>query len=391
MRAVGVISGAIPVSSVLPKRLRAATALACLAFVCSVTPAAAQSSVAWSFSDDAFSDLWFHGLAVVGYHGFGTAPLYDPEYALAARRDRAEAGLGATTLERQRATFLGAFQGDDAYEVFHFVPLYFAGAGREAAMRVLKEVASGARGLPETPGSPTYLGREVVSGLLREPHQRRILGLFVQALEEEWTTVVEPRRAKRAAEIGTTLARLRGAWVDEWAATLSPFLTREGLAGGAVHVAPGLGIEGRFLERDPSGRAPVVAVGLATAGADAAAPVDGALASLLRELCYPAVRRAFRSFEGRFEDRVAAARASDLAATRCGELLLERYLPAKTAAYRTRFRLPAQGMGSGFLSASGGTPGVAAWEGQLEKALLRELNFDSDEVRAAALPVGRNP
>ena len=151
-------------------------------------------------------------------------------------------------------------------------------------------------------------------------------------------------------------------------------------------MVPALGTEGRFLERGPSSAQPLVAVGIPHQGGTSAA-----LSSLLRELCYPAVRRAFAPFEGRFADRRDAARASDLAATRCGELLLERRAPEQVAAYRARFGISASGMGPGFLSASGTLPGVAAWEGQLQTALLRELNLDSDEVRATAPPVGRIP
>ena len=105
---------------------------------------------------------------------------------------------------------------------------------------------------------------------------------------------------------------------------------------------------------------PLVAVGLVPAGAG----LDAALSSLVREMCYPAVRRAFGPFEGRFQDRIDASRASDLAATRCGELLLEEHAPDKVAVYRARFGLPRKGSGPSFLSTPGNLTGVAAWEGR---------------------------
>ena len=52
-------------------------------------PARAAPAPEWRFTDDAFADLWFHGLAVVGVYGFGPLPLYDASYALDARRARA--------------------------------------------------------------------------------------------------------------------------------------------------------------------------------------------------------------------------------------------------------------------------------------------------------------
>ena len=131
-------------------------------------PSGAQVAGGWSFQDDAFAELWFHGLAVIGLHGFGTLPLYDPTYALAVREERAGAGLAPTPLERQRATFLAAFQGDDAFEVVHFVPLYLAGADPEAALRALRTVAALPPGTPDTEGA-TRLGapRAVASGPAR--------------------------------------------------------------------------------------------------------------------------------------------------------------------------------------------------------------------------------
>jgi len=117
---------------------------------------------------------------------------------------------------------------------------------------------------------------------------------------------------------------------------------------------------------------------------------DAVLSSLVRELCYPAVRRAMAPFEARLETRVEASRVSDLAATRCGELLLEQHAPTQVAAFRTRFGIPQSGTGRGFLSASGQVPGAAAIEDQLQAALSRELNIHQDGARADALPVGRN-
>lgn len=382
MRAVEIPAGAGSQHPPLPLRSRAGSfaALFLLLSCLHPLPGTAQATGGWSFQDDAFTDLWFHGLAMVGLHGQGAAPLYDPAYAAAVRSERARAGLPPTRLEGDRGTLLRSFQGDEAFDVLHFVPLYVAGAGREEALRALRAVAAAPAGEPGVTG-PARLGAQVVARLLPDAPRRRALGAFLDALDEEWREVVAPRRAK---EPRTSVQLLADAWTDGWAAPLAGFLEAEGLREGTVFAVPALGSEGRFLARSPVGDRPLVVV-----GAPAGASEDAVLGALLRELCYPAVRRAMAPFEDRFDDRRSASRASDLAATRCGELLLERNAPERLAAYRTRFGLPVGGMGPGFLSSSGTVPGAAAWEGRLESALRRELKLDSDGTRAPARPVWR--
>lgn len=385
MRAVGIQAGAGIHHPPLPQRSRAgssaALALLVLSFVLVRSPVSAQGPGGWAFQDDAFADLWFHGLAVVGFHGDGAAPLYDPGYADAVRRARA--GEAATLLEARRGALLDAFRSDPAFEVLHFVPLYLAGVGREGALRALRAVADAPRGVPASEAA-ARLGVQVVAGLLPTPAQRRTLGIFLEALDGEWSRVVEPRRATGWPESAARLARLQAEWAGAWAAPLRPFLSAEGTLAGTVFLVPALGREGRFLERGPLDPRPLVVVGI-----DGDGDPTAALSSLVRELCYPAVRRAFAPFEGRLRDRAGASRASDLTATRCGELLLERHAPARLVNYRARFGISTGGMGPGFLSASGAVPDAATWEGRLEEALLRELHLLTDGARTTIPPVGR--
>jgi hypothetical protein len=168
-------------------------------------------------------------------------------------------------------------------------------------------------------------------------------------------------------------------WSEAVQGSLAAFLAREGLIGGRVIVTPAVGPEGRFLDIEGVS---VVVVG-ASAGADPGAVVG----AVVRELCYPAVRRALGPYEGRFEDRATISDVSDRVATRCGALLLEAHVPELAAAYRSRFG--ATTSGAAFLSAAGFRPSVAALEGQLEAALRRELELDQGGVRAGPGPVGR--
>lgn len=341
------------------------------------TASAKASVVQWRFEDDAFADLWFHGLAVVGYYGFGPMPLYDPGYVLglSGTLPSGEPGAGGPTpLSRDRAAFLQAFQADDAFEVLHFVPLYFHGAGRDAALSALRRIAQAPSGVPPARDPETALGVQIVAQVLARPDQRRILRSFVAALEQEWRLVVEPARRAQARKRDATLRALAARWREAWAPALGSFLAAEDLTRGVALVADALGAEGRFVPPSPDLGRDAVA-GLTLPEGPEAESADAVLASLVRELCFPAVRRAMEPLEARLQDRVEASRVSDLSATRCGEMLLEASAPDLLAVYRTRFGIDPARAGAGFLSASGLSPEAAVVEEELEHALRRELDI----------------
>lgn len=253
-------------------------------------------------------------------------------------------------------------------------------------MEALTAVARTPSGMPPVRDEATRVGVTVVAQILGSPGQRETLLAFVQSLDAEWSSVVEPRRRQSAMQRERLVTELAARWLSGYAGPLASFLEAEELGQGTVLLASGLGAEGRFVPASgPLARGPVVALSMPTGEVTA----DAVLSSLVRELCFPAVRRAFAPFEARFGSRVEASRVSDVAATRCGELLLEQHAPAQVAAYRARFGLPQSGSGRDFLSASGQVPGAAVFEGQLADALERELNIHRDGVRVDARPVGR--
>ena len=87
--------------------------------------ASAQDAGAWEIRTDPFADLWFHGLATVGFHGFGAVPMYAPELV--------DPSGG-------RAALLTAFHSDPAYEVLHFVPLFMVDAPVGPALDALGDL-----------------------------------------------------------------------------------------------------------------------------------------------------------------------------------------------------------------------------------------------------------
>jgi len=350
-------------------------------------PLAAQSEVGagWTFVDEPFADLRFHGLAVVGFYGFGPMPLYDPAYAIAVGRDREARGKRPTSLQRERGRFLGAFQADEAFEVLHFVPLYFEGASTTDALDALRAVADQPDGTPTPRGLHTRFGAAAVAAVLEGRAERATLGDFVDALRTEWRAEVAPRRQRTREARRALLERLATTWRREYVPLLSDFLRREGLKGAVVMPVPALGAEGRFVPGNrATGQGNIAAVGLPRG--EPGEVVSAALSSLVREICFTAVREAFAPFEKRFRDRYQASRASDRAATRCGELLLESRAPERLAAYRARFDIPPGGGSGTLLEAPAGGSDAAALEAELNQALRRILSFDPDPGRTTVRP-----
>lgn len=324
-------------------------------------PGQSAEARTWQVVSSPFADLWYHGLAVVGFHGFGPNPLYDVAYGRRASRDRADGPLAL-----EAPALLRAFEGDPAFELLHFVPVYFAGAGPGAALSGLRAVAESV-GRPVAPSDATVrAGAELVAALLPEASQRRILGRFVDVLEREWQAGLDVDMTRRTEALEPRLRTLADRWTKVFVPALEPYLEAHGLTGGWIVPTPALGLEGRFFQGDPrDSEDNVVIIGLGPEDED----LDTALAPAVRELCFPAVRAAFQEMQSRYDDRVAASRASDAAATRCGDLLLEARLPEALPAYRIRFGL--QGSPDAAWSSLPDPDERRAWD----QALMRALNL----------------
>ncbi|KPJ79601.1 MAG: hypothetical protein AMS19_10840 [Gemmatimonas sp. SG8_23] len=338
----------------------------------SAVPLEAQPASEWRFRTDPFAELWYHGLAMIGFHGFGRVPLYDAAYAWSIVSERRSAGQEPTTLERDRGAFQAAFTRDPAFEVLHFVPLYLADAPVDVALDALDPLSVNSGGRADA-----RIAREItaLAGVISQPAQREMLARFVRALREERPLLADASRP----ELDVRASGLEELWSETASGPLADFLGREGLERGWIVVTPALGPEGRFLER-PDGS--VVAVGV-SAESDRRAVVG----AVVRELCYPAVRRALTPYESWFDDRATVSDVSDQAATRCGALLLEAHAPDLLPAYRSRFGDTTSD--AAFLSAAGFPPGAAALESQLDEALRRELELNSGSGHAASGPAGR--
>ncbi len=296
-------------------------------------PRPLSSQHAWTLVEAPQVNLWFHGLAVVGFRGFGPLPLYDPGYAGRIRRAKDSLGVFPTALDRQAERFRTAFEEDSSFEVLHFVPLYFAAADRAAMLEALRAVARQRSGVPAVADPRTRFGTAAVAAVLQKPEQRRTLGEFADALDREWQQFYGGYWARLGAERGPRVAELQMEWDARFAPPLADYLRAQRLDRGIIFLSPALGADGRIFDGDPADRTDnLVAVRFPASGD---AP-DLPLYAVVRELCYPAVRQALAG-EPASASRIAAERRSSDAAVRCGALLLRARAPALVAGYRRAF------------------------------------------------------
>ena len=288
------------------------------------------AGAAWRFATSPALDLWFHGLALIGFDGFGTAPLYDPGYAARVRDEKAATRTAVSRLQSDAARFREAFEQDSAFEVLHFIPLALPLRDPASLIRVLRSVARGR--LADASADPGVRAvTQALAAALPEPAQRKALGDFLDAIEEEWRTWLRVRLEAGAAEGAARAARAQEAWNARVQPELAGWLKAGALDGGMVLLTATLGSEGRFSEGDPSNPSDNLAVVRDAAEADV-------IVAVLREICYPAVRRAIARAGASFPDRVTATRISDLAATRCGAWLAARVAADIAVRYEERFR-----------------------------------------------------
>ncbi|MGB5527207.1 MAG: hypothetical protein WBN79_10135 [Gemmatimonadota bacterium] len=297
---------------------------------------AAQESAAeqgsWRVLPLPHVDLWYHGLAVTGFEGSGPDPLYDPSYR--ARIREVEEGLGVypSALDRGSPGFAAAFQADSAFELLHFVPLYFASAGPDRMLSALTQVGETGNARVEDPAA--QFGAGIVAQLLPEERQRDVLLEFTRALSSEWATWFEDAWTRSVLDRRVDLAALQSVWDERFAGPLRPYLERHQLDQGALIVSPQVGLEGRVFSGSPADRTDNLVVVHFPPRGDR---LEATLHYAVRELCFPAARLAMDAAGPMPTDRLAASARSTRAAVRCGDLLLERVAPGEAAAYRRSF------------------------------------------------------
>jgi hypothetical protein len=280
----------------------------------------------WVIRSAAHVDLWYHGLAVVGFDGFAPLPLYAPGYAAHIKSVKEAQGLYPTTLDRLRSYFRIAFATDSSFEIFHYLPLYFGTPDPDPMLIALGAAARGE--------APEELGARVMFEVLKKKSQREIAGQFIAALEEEWRVFLRAERQAESAKRDAYLAAVEQQWTEQLEPALSGFLNDRRFDRGMVLASPAVGPEGRILLNEPDALGDnTVVVGMPLALDDPTLVLVGAV----REFCYPVASREVSRLGVHGGDRVTSERLSSRAAVRCGAMLLDVRAPDLAPKYRDAY------------------------------------------------------
>lgn len=307
--------------------LFATAGLAAPTAVAAQAPAPATATTAWIVQRDAFADLWYHSLAIVGYEGYGPLHLYDSGYAARVRDAKARIHI-ATTLDQRAPELRKQLSADSAFEVLHFLPLYFVGQEPTLVLAALRDAI---RGTPSSSrGRPLTSAANLVAATLASGQERAVFASLLDAMSDEWTTFLRADRASRMDDDRRVVHNLQTAWDSRFARSLDGYLSAMGAHRGTILISPALGTDGRIL------RAPSGAVIVAVSGTPALSRDDAALLRAVRELGFPLLDRLHTPL-GSGASRVASARARDVAAVRAGAIILDVVDGALAADYRRLF------------------------------------------------------
>ncbi len=303
-------------------------AMLCLA--ATAWPVHAQGgAVGWSIERSAAADLWFHGLATVGFGAGPATRPYASGYGERMAQLKRARGVYPTPLDRAAEDLLKDLARDPALQTLHFVPLYFPEATREEFLTALLAVADEKTNDPERVTRVTRPGVAVLARTVRDGRQRGVLKRFVQALQEEWKLFYGSHWAESTEAVDDRMRAARARWRSAFEPSLEAFLTSQRLDRGTVMLSPALGPDGRLYEGVPASRTDnVVAVWLPPE----LDHQDVVTFSILHEMCYAAVEDAMQAPGVR-----ASREAAGNAAVRCGSMVLDTYLPDLRAPYDSVF------------------------------------------------------
>jgi hypothetical protein len=294
-------------------------------------------------------------MAMVDPVGPGPLPLYDPSYPARVRALKERAGVSATPLDQRAGYFRDAFNRDPAFEVLHFLPLYFAEATRTEVSAALETLAVTGEGIPTGVPTRARFGTAAIGAVLSSPGQRALLGEFISVLSAEWEGFLSSYRREGLPARDEVQAEAQTIWDREFGPELGPLLQELDLAGGTVFLSPAIGVEGRIFSGVPQNRQDnILVVSDPTTGADARTVIF----SMLREVSFPLVRQALASALEAEQGRGEAERLAARAAIQTGALILQEFLPRQVPAYKTFFLsragrtgVPTEGLSGAFQEA----------------------------------------
>jgi hypothetical protein len=282
--------------------------------------------VRWTIVNRPTVDLWYHGLATIGFHGPAAGlpihPAGYPERMGAAKR---AAAAYPSQLDSRAEEFRAIFEASPRYGSLHFLPLNFP-TGEMFLTTLQRWIQVG--GDPRRVTDPNLA--QAVAFLSRQfptDAERRAIGGWLEVLAEEERAFYGAHRQRQAAELTATVAAAQAEW-DALAPRLRPVLDVLQLNQGEILVSPAIGAEGRMLELGRRyNRVAVLAP-------EAGRPADVVWAAV-HEMMYPFVN-------GVLEDQLSPAQLRDAdrpilarrAAIRAGAIALAQVAPDAVARYR---------------------------------------------------------
>jgi len=327
----------------------ALAAVAAVTILPSFTPGARSDLVdpegnGWVVVSAPQVDLWYHGMAVVGFDGGNASTIYSSEYVDRVRAEKERLGIYPTALDRAADDLREDLEKDQAFRSLHFLPLHFAAATPQRMLRALAAVGDRETSDSGVIDSDTRVGFGFAAGALRSDAEREVLLRFVRALEEEWSVFFHSYWDQTVRTDSAGRETLQSEWNENAGTALGGFLAERGMEDGLIFVSPALGQHGRLVQSN------------AYDGLDNAVAVwspekqeSGAIISAaVREICFTAVDRRvlIAGIRAGLDQQTVRSRA----AVRCGAMLFEANNPAFLSEYERTF---VQAAGNGDADSAG--------------------------------------
>jgi hypothetical protein len=208
----------------------------------------------WSVQLRPQVDLWLHGLATIGLVEGDLLPKYSSEYAAEMALVKQSRGLGSTPLDSMAGYFKSEFESKREFRALDQIPLYFPRATPEQMLRALEAVADRQAYRTDVVSPEARAGAALTAQLFNKNNVRRVLGRYVDALQQEWEVFYDVYWTETVAADTASREALDDFWRVSVAPRLGGFLESRRLDGGTILVSPAIGPEGRLSIGDPFGR-----------------------------------------------------------------------------------------------------------------------------------------
>jgi hypothetical protein len=276
-------------------------------------------------------DLWYHGMAVIGFDGGSASSIYSSEYVDRVRAEKERLGIYPTALDRVADDLREDLEKDEAFRSLHFLPLHFAAATPQEMLRALDAVGEGETYDSGALGLDTEVGFGFAARTLRSDSQREVLLRFVRALEEEWRVFFHSYWNRTVQTDSAASGRLQSEWDENAGNALRGFLTGREMEDGLIFVSPALGQHGRLVQSNAfEGLNNAVAV-----WSPEERESEAIISAAVREICFTAVDRRvlIAGIRGGMNLQMLRNRAS----VRCGAMLFEANNPTFLSEYERTF------------------------------------------------------